>query len=123
MRFTEYVIRFVRLASRYEEEVTGETRFGYTSAPFMDGTATRGPTLGSGITFGDDALGMRELTANAHRLEAWRQTKSYEYCVQVSRLLIATMVALTCWLPGRTFFKRKRPILSLASILFTNFLS
>ncbi|KAF5355050.1 hypothetical protein D9756_005243 [Leucocoprinus leucothites] len=80
MRFTEYVARFVRFASRYEEEVTGATNFGYPSIPFSEvpGQALQ---LGSGIAFVDDATCSRELAANAHRIEAWRKTSSYQYCV------------------------------------------
>lgn len=77
-RFTEYVGRFVRLASRYEEEATSVTSIGYPSAPFMDGTSSR-PQLGSGIIFNDDALGLKELAANHHRVEAWKKTNSYKY--------------------------------------------
>jgi hypothetical protein len=82
MRFTEYVSRFVRLASRYEEEITGNTTLGYPSAPFTE-AAGRPPKLGSGITFSDEANGWKELVANAHRIEAWRKTNSYHYLVLV----------------------------------------
>jgi len=77
MRFTEYVARFVRLASRYEEVAAGSTNLGYTSTPFVDGS------LGSGIVFPDEAVAFKELTANASRIEGWRRSKSYQYCVQV----------------------------------------
>ncbi|KAF8993684.1 stabilization of polarity axis-domain-containing protein [Cyathus striatus] len=80
MRFTEYVARFVRLASRYEEEITGNTKFGYPSASFAD-IPGRPPQLGSGIAFTDEATCLRELSANAHRIEAWRKTNSYQYLV------------------------------------------
>lgn len=82
MRFTEYVTRFVRLASRYEEEVTGNTTFGYPSTPFTE-AAGRPPKLGSGIAFSDEANGWKELVLNAHRIEAWRKTNSYHYLVMV----------------------------------------
>lgn len=77
MRFTEYVSRFVRLASRYEELVVGSTKLGCGSAPFSDGS------LGSGIVFSDEAVAFKELAANASRIEGWRRSKSYQYCVQV----------------------------------------
>jgi len=80
MRFTEYVTRFVRLASRYEEEITGNTTFGYPSAPFTE-AAGRPPKLGSGIAFSDEANGWKEVVLNAHRIEAWRKTNSYHYLV------------------------------------------
>lgn len=83
MRFTEYVTRFIRLASRYEEEISGATAFGYPSAPFTE-ILGRPPKLGSGMAFADEATCLKELVANAHRIEAWRKTNSYEYLVSVS---------------------------------------
>jgi len=83
VRFTEYVTRFVRLASRYEEDVTGSTKFGYPSFPFTEATSNRPPQLGSGIVFSDEATRVKELSANANRIEGWRRTNSYQYCVMV----------------------------------------
>ncbi|KNZ74933.1 Protein mesA, partial [Termitomyces sp. J132] len=80
MRFTEYVTRFVRLASRYEEEVTGSTKIGHPSSSFLEQPGRRAQ-LGSGIALSDEAASMKELTANAQRIEAWRKTNSYQYCV------------------------------------------
>ncbi|KAJ6456380.1 stabilization of polarity axis-domain-containing protein [Mycena sanguinolenta] len=77
VRFTEYVLRFVRLASRYEEDTTGTTKFGYPSCSFDHRQPT--PRLGSGVVFNDEAAGRKELAANSHRIEAWRKTNSYEY--------------------------------------------
>jgi hypothetical protein len=82
MRFTEYVARFVRLASRYEEEVTGATKFGHPSSSFTE-TPGQASKLGSGIAFADEASCSREVVANAHRIEAWRKTSSYQYCFVV----------------------------------------
>lgn len=79
-RFTEYVMRFVRLASRYEEETTGTTKFGFPSSLFSESPG-RLPHLGGGIAFGDEATCFKELMANAHRIEAWRKTNSYQYLV------------------------------------------
>ncbi|KAF7315952.1 Protein mesA [Mycena indigotica] len=80
MRFTEYVLRFVRLASRYEEDTIGSTKFGYPSTVFDNRLPN--PRLGSGMSFVDDTAGRREITGNAQRIEAWRKTNSYEYiCV------------------------------------------
>lgn len=80
MRFTEYVTRFVRLASRYEEEVTGATKLGFASTSCVE-TPGRAPQLGSGLMFSDEATCLRELSANAQRIEAWRKTNSYQYCI------------------------------------------
>ncbi|KAG5639106.1 hypothetical protein H0H81_006695 [Sphagnurus paluster] len=86
MRFTEYVTRFVRLAARYEEEVTGLAKIGYPSSVFTE-VPGRNPQLGSGIAFNDEVTCMKELTANAQRIEAWRKTNSYQYCVTDSAKL------------------------------------
>ncbi|EGO29734.1 hypothetical protein SERLADRAFT_365750 [Serpula lacrymans var. lacrymans S7.9] len=75
MRFTEYIARFVRLAARYEEIALGSTQVSYTCTPFKDGH------LGSGIFFPDEASGNKELVSNAARIEGWRRTQSYQYCV------------------------------------------
>ncbi|CAK5265904.1 unnamed protein product [Mycena citricolor] len=77
IRFTEYVLRFVRLASRYEEDSTGSTKFGYPSSGFD--SRLPNPRLGSGIVFNDDAAGRKELAANSQRIEGWRKTNSFEY--------------------------------------------
>lgn len=90
MRFTEYVTRFVRLASRYEEEITGTTAFGFPSLHFSE-TPGRPPKLGSGIAFSDDTTCLKELAANSHRIEAWRKTNSYKYLVAVRPKLILSI--------------------------------
>ena len=84
VRFIEYVTRFVRLAARYEEEALGVTSISYPSSPFCESNGGRSAQLGSGIVFNDETLGMRELGANAPRVDAWRKTNSYHYYVQVN---------------------------------------
>jgi hypothetical protein len=81
-RFTEYVIRFIRLASRYEEDALGTTKFGYPSSSFAEGPGGYAQ-LGSGIVWVDDALGAKELTTNASRIEGWRRTLPYKYLLTV----------------------------------------
>jgi len=82
LRFTEYVTRFVRLASRYEEEANGSTKFGPPSLAF--GESPNNPMqLGSGLFFNDEASCWKELVSNAYRIEAWRKTNSYHYLVSV----------------------------------------
>jgi len=76
-RFTDYVWRFVRLAARYDEEINGSTKLGWPTTSFVD----RGerPRLGSGLTFFDDSAGVRELQANACRIEGWKHTMMCKY--------------------------------------------
>lgn len=72
----EYVYRFVRLASRYEEDTLGTTTIGFPGSSF---TERPGDTsqLGSGIVFLEDAAGSREVVANTSRIEGWRRTGMY----------------------------------------------
>lgn len=83
-RFTEYLMRFIRLASRYEEDVLGMTTIGYPSTVFSEGPGDSSQ-LGSGMVFLDEAAGAREVTANASRIEGWRRTKTYHYFQEVCR--------------------------------------
>lgn len=73
-RFIEYMRRFVRLASRYEEETYGATTIDFVTLPFIPGR------LGSGLVFYANSQEeiKRELNANAGRIEGWRRTKCYE---------------------------------------------
>lgn len=76
-RFADYVIRFVRLAAKYEEDQLGNTTIGWPTIAFKS-SATG---LGSGlVTQGEVA---RELAAFSPRIEAWRQSRSYHYFRQV----------------------------------------
>lgn len=77
-RFTEYAARFVKLATRYEEEALGlETSIGFPTVAYREAPGDE-PCLGSGLCFSDEAAGARELAANASRIEAWRRAQSYE---------------------------------------------
>ncbi|KAH8830839.1 mesa protein [Flagelloscypha sp. PMI_526] len=85
LRIQEYVWRFLRIASRYEEEVYGITKIGWPSKNFNPLVASGGQgaenALGSGFMFLDEGSRVRELSGNAARIEAWRKTNSYEYCI------------------------------------------
>jgi len=72
----EYVYRFVRLASRYEEDTLGTTTIGFPGSSFFEGPGDTSQ-LGSGIVFLDDAAGSREVVANTSRIEGWRRTAMY----------------------------------------------
>ncbi|KAI8086293.1 docking domain of Afi1 for Arf3 in vesicle trafficking-domain-containing protein [Halteromyces radiatus] len=74
-KFQDYVLRFVRLAALYEEQVYQESKISWTPDSETDPTGL----LGSGAVFPDDATKQRELAANASRIEGWRQTLSYKY--------------------------------------------
>ena len=82
-RFIDYASRFVRLASRYEEESTGYTTIGFKSRPFTDGAPGEFGRLGSGLNFWDESGGLRELQLNSNRIEGWRRTSGYRTYQQV----------------------------------------
>lgn len=76
-RFTDYVRRFVRLASRWEEDNFGATSIDHPSASYN--TSTGRP--GSGLVFlygGSQEEIRRELQTNSGRIDGWRRTKCYE---------------------------------------------
>jgi hypothetical protein len=78
IRFIDYISRFVRLAAYQEFMHLGSTRIGYPYTNFRDGH------LGSGVVFIDDTLKQREMWGNAHRIDAWRKTRSYRLVQKVS---------------------------------------
>ncbi|ORY92415.1 docking domain of Afi1 for Arf3 in vesicle trafficking-domain-containing protein [Leucosporidium creatinivorum] len=74
-RFTDYVQRFVRIASRFEEDGGGsKTTIGYPCANF----SSHSMRLGGGVVFVDDAQMQREMQSNVGRVEGWKLTKSYK---------------------------------------------
>ncbi|KAI0720675.1 mesa protein [Cerioporus squamosus] len=75
-KFAEYALRFVRVASRYEEDLLGSTTIGYPSSTYSERPGEK-PRLGSGAFFTDDAACAKELAINAGRIEAWRRTECY----------------------------------------------
>lgn len=82
-RFTEFVHRFVAVASRYEEEIDGNTTIGWPSLAFTPASNGVAARLGSGVVFADEAIRTRDMVANAGRIEGWRLTPSYMLYQQV----------------------------------------
>jgi hypothetical protein len=77
-RFMDYVNRFVRLASRYEEDKTGSTSIGFPSSVFVPATRTTPARLGRGAVFSEDeVVNLAEMSASLGRIEGWRSTSSY----------------------------------------------
>ncbi|EJU02421.1 spindle pole body interacting protein [Dacryopinax primogenitus] len=76
MRMGDYILRFTRLASLYEQEAFGETHLGNRSSNFAHGE------LGSGVGILDDLSRAREFSPSCQqRIEAWRRTRLYKYHV------------------------------------------
>ncbi|KAI0642652.1 spindle pole body interacting protein [Trametes meyenii] len=76
-KFTEYAIRFVRVAARYEEDVLGATSIAWPTAVYTERGGEK-PRLGSGGHFSDDISAAKDLASNASRVEAWRRTDCYK---------------------------------------------
>ncbi|TFY64750.1 hypothetical protein EVJ58_g2408 [Rhodofomes roseus] len=87
-RFTEYLMRFVRLTARYEEDNMGSTMIGWPSAAYSE--RPEGRRLGAGIGFLDEASCSRELALNTARIDAWRRTESYTLYQIDFRNMLAT---------------------------------
>ncbi|TKA55207.1 hypothetical protein B0A53_02177 [Rhodotorula sp. CCFEE 5036] len=64
-RFADYIHRFIRIASRYEEETTSATTIGYPCAAHNSAAAGAGygaqASLGAGVVFVDEASGISRL--------------------------------------------------------------
>ncbi len=79
MRLGDFVLRFTRLASLYEQESFGETHIGVRSVNYAHGE------LGGGVGVLDELSRAREFSPLCQgRIEAWRKTSSYKYFVGVS---------------------------------------
>lgn len=106
LRFTDYLIRFIRLASYHEFIHTGSTKIGYPTIPCKEGH------LGSGTVFGDDQSKSREMWGNGYRIEAWRKTKSYKLYVKVGTIVKRRKRRATHANPGQDWarWQRKRAV-------------
>ncbi|KAK3813883.1 MAG: docking domain of Afi1 for Arf3 in vesicle trafficking-domain-containing protein [Linnemannia gamsii] len=74
-RFQEYVTRFVQLASQYEDQTYGQTTIGINRTNTPESTKY----MGTGLVFSDESSRIKEIAANASRIEGWRATTSYKY--------------------------------------------
>ncbi|KAK6355303.1 hypothetical protein TWF696_004413 [Orbilia brochopaga] len=79
-RWRDWVIRFTRVATAFEESV-------YGASALWIGHEENHVIRGHGYVWADEALKVRELTANAARIEGWRGTRSYLTLVQESARL------------------------------------
>lgn len=75
-RFIEYMRRFLRLASRYEEDTLGHSSIDFPTRPY-DAVNRR---LGSGMIFPNLSQEevRREIAYNSGRIEGFRRTMAYE---------------------------------------------
>jgi len=78
-RFQEYVTRFVQLASQYEDQTYGQATIGINRI----NTPESSKYMGTGLVFSDESSRLKEIAANASRIEGWRATTSYKYLQEV----------------------------------------
>ncbi|KAF8476970.1 docking domain of Afi1 for Arf3 in vesicle trafficking-domain-containing protein [Kalaharituber pfeilii] len=74
-RWRDWIVRFTRMAAAFEEVV-------YGASALWIGNEDAHVVKGHGYVWPDDATKMRDLLANAARIEGWRNTRSYYAYVQ-----------------------------------------
>ena len=92
-------MRFVHVASRYEEDVFGQTTIGFPTAGYADCPAEK-QRLGSGAFFTDEGACSKELAVNAARVEAWRRTECYKLFQEVRGVLDVSVSVPHNWRVG-----------------------
>lgn len=73
-KWRSWVLKFTRIAAAFEETVYGASAL-YIGSHETDAGAYG--VSGHGFVWPDEASKLRELAANAHRVEGWRSTRSY----------------------------------------------
>ncbi|KAF9540878.1 hypothetical protein EC957_003684 [Mortierella hygrophila] len=86
-RFQDYVTRFVQLASQYEDQTYGQTTIGINRI----NTPESSKYMGTGLVFSDESSRLKEVAANASRIEGWRATTSYKYLQETGRVYIRSL--------------------------------
>ncbi|KAH7402702.1 docking domain of Afi1 for Arf3 in vesicle trafficking-domain-containing protein [Pyrenochaeta sp. MPI-SDFR-AT-0127] len=78
-KWRSWVLKFTRIAAAFEETVYGASAL-YIGSHETDAGAYG--VSGHGYVWSDEGSRLRELGANVHRIEGWRNTRSYYSCVQ-----------------------------------------
>ncbi|PVI06514.1 spindle pole body interacting protein [Periconia macrospinosa] len=78
-KWRSWVLKFSRIAAAFEETVYGASAL-YIGSHETDVGAYG--VQGHGYVWPDEATKLRELAANAHRIEGWRSTRSYFSFIQ-----------------------------------------
>jgi hypothetical protein len=71
-RFSDWAANFIRQVARHEEHYYGQSGIAPPSQPYLNGQ------LGSGIISTDREAELKDIQANAMRIEAFRETDSYK---------------------------------------------
>lgn len=78
-KWRSWVLKFTRIAAAFEETVYGASAL-YIGAHETEIGAYG--VSGHGYVWPDEGSKLRELAANVHRIEGWRNTRSYYSCIQ-----------------------------------------
>lgn len=83
-KWRDWVVRFTRIASAFEEAVYGASALYIGSDDVESGAGTGSVAPGHGYVWVDEPTKLRELAGNVTRIEGWRNTRSYYSFIQVS---------------------------------------
>jgi hypothetical protein len=78
-KWRSWILKFTRIAAAFEETVYGASAL-YIGPHETDAGAYG--VSGHGYVWPDESHKLRELAANVHRIEGWRNTRSYYSCIQ-----------------------------------------
>lgn len=76
-RWRSWILKFTRIASAFEETVYGASTLYVGSQAHDSEKENPYGVSGHGYVWPDEASRLRELAANVHRIEGWRNTRSY----------------------------------------------
>lgn len=78
-KWRSWIMKFTRIAAAFEETVYGASALYAGSHETAEGAYG---VMGHGFVWPDESSRLRELAANVHRVEGWRNTRSYYTFVQ-----------------------------------------
>lgn len=122
-RISEYVANFTRLVMRHDEQCHGGSPIvelrRFPQQPYLNGQ------IGSGTAFGDRDNELKELSANAGRIEGFRGAPGYKLWldVEAQRRSAETITQVDAWHQVSRLRGRGKPISSTEAILIFSTLS
>jgi hypothetical protein len=81
-KWRHWVEKFIRISAAFEEIVYGASAL-YIGGEELGGAEKKSSTSGHGYVWADEASRLKELAGNVHRIEGWRNTRSYYSFIQV----------------------------------------
>ncbi|KAI9812119.1 MAG: hypothetical protein M1826_002949 [Phylliscum demangeonii] len=79
-KWRDWIVKFTRVAAAFEESVYGASALYAGEAEGDD--AAHAVLAGHGFVWSDEGSRQRELTGSVHRIEGWRNTRSYYSFIQ-----------------------------------------